>query len=159
MDSNLVRKVALVWVCSAVASKADEDDGNVFSMNRREIVQPQTDILESIPLYFESLGLSIDKWLPINKAEEFLIAVESSWDNKLTVEELDSFDNRSVSRLAGLALGMGISPEDETDTAEFLSERGVNCKKVSSLMEIEYEIDNFVWQMEEAIQIKEAELA
>lgn len=157
VNSELIKDIALTWFCSTVADEAENGEG-VLGENCNEIMRSQEDLMDTVPEFVVGYGLSVEPYLPIDLATEFVTALEKEWAGKLTLNELHEFDDKAIGRIALASMGHGVGPEDETETAEFLKEKGCQDTDYDSFVDVQSGTFNYVCKLNERLAELDKEL-
>jgi len=84
------------------------------------------ELTQTVPDFISEKGFDIDTFVDSRLGYEIVKAYNEHWAGKLTVAELVEFDENAAYNLAMVAVGHGVSPEDDPETAKFMKERGVS---------------------------------
>lgn len=136
VDNSLIEYMALVLLCDAFASETEnardgsEDyDEEIVQKIHSESTAPRQDILKTIPTFWKELKIDFKKYLPLEFVKKFVSLWEKEWGKENVDSYLEEFGEDGAFKAIMNGVGHGVSPFDDTDSADFLKKKGITKLK------------------------------
>lgn len=113
-------EMGLLLLADAVASEV-EDSESEYHEYFRDVIRPQTDIVENVRSWAEDMDIDLEKYLPIELVKK--INQDHLQKTGVSIEELYDEDPAWASGAILRGLGHGVSADDDPDFSVWYKER------------------------------------